>query len=134
MIYIGIDPGVNTGFAVWDSKQQKLIDAETLTIVSAMERVKGIVKMSPVTLIIEDARKRVWFGSNSEAKRQGAGSVKRDCMVWEEFCTINQIPHHFLHPMKGGTKLTPEYFRMLTGYTKRTSNHARDAAMLVYGR
>lgn len=32
------------------------------------------------------------------------------------------------------TKVTPDYFRMISGYQGRTSSHARDAAMLVIGR
>lgn len=134
MLWIGIDPGVNTGYAVWDSGRKKIVELSTCTIVSAMDRVKEIAKDNPVTLVIEDARKRTWYGNNSQAKMQGAGSIKRDCMVWEEFVTINGIPAHFLHPMKGGTKLSPEYFKMLTGYKGRASNHARDAAMLVFGK
>lgn len=134
MIWIGIDPGVNTGFAVWDSDQQRLTELKTCTIVSAMDRVKEIAKDSPVTLVIEDARKRVWYGMNSDAKKQGAGSVKRDCMVWEEFCKLNKLESYFLHPMKGGTKLSPEYFKLLTKWEGRSSNHARDAAMLVVGK
>ena len=134
MIYIGIDPGVNTGFAVWDSGRKKIVELTTCTIVTAMDRVKEIAKDNPVTLVIEDARKRTWYGCNSEAKKQGAGSVKRDCMVWEEFVTINDIPSQFLQPMRGGTKLSQEYFKFVTGWKGRTSNHARDAAMLVFGK
>ena len=37
-------------------------------------------------------------------------------------------------PEKGMTKWSPEHFATMTGYTKRCSNHARDAALLVWGR
>ncbi len=36
-------------------------------------------------------------------------------------------------PRAGATKWTADTFRRITGYTGRTSNHARDAALLVYG-
>lgn len=32
MIYVGIDTGVNTGFAVWDSKQRSLLQVCSLPI------------------------------------------------------------------------------------------------------
>jgi hypothetical protein len=39
-----------------------------------------------------------------------------------------------LPPAKGATKLDPDFFKALTGWKKRTSEHARDAAMIVFGR
>lgn len=65
---------------------------------------------------------------------QGAGSVKRDASIWEEFCTDYEIPFRALPPIKGGTKLQPDYFKALTGWKGKTSEHARDAAMIVFGR
>ena len=37
-LVIGIDPGVNTGFAVWDKKAQWLLEVTSLTIVEAFDR------------------------------------------------------------------------------------------------
>jgi hypothetical protein len=37
-------------------------------------------------------------------------------------------------PKAGATKWDADTFRRLTGYSGRTSNHARDAALLVWGR
>lgn len=42
MIYVGIDTGVNTGFAVWDSKQRSLLQVCSLPIHKAMERVRSL--------------------------------------------------------------------------------------------
>lgn len=85
-------------------------------------------------VLFEDARQRKWFGADSNAKMQGAGSVKRDASIWEEFCTDYQIAFRALPPAKGGTKLNPDYFKALTGWRGKTSEHARDAAMIVFGR
>ena len=38
-IYIGIDPGVKTGFAVWDSYKKQFIAIETLMIHEAFDQV-----------------------------------------------------------------------------------------------
>lgn len=37
-------------------------------------------------------------------------------------------------PKNNRTKLTAEQFNRLTGWTARTNEHSRDAAMLIWGR
>jgi hypothetical protein len=66
-------------------------------------------------------------------RRQGAGSVKRDAKIWQDFCEDMDIPFEAVKPCAGATKRTTETFERLTGWKGRTSNHARDAAMLVFG-
>ena len=136
MIYIGIDPGTHTGVAVWDSKEGKFLSLETMPIHRAMD----LVRMArddneAIQVIFEDARLRTWFGKgNVSAKAQGAGSVKRDCSIWEDFLTDSEIPFLTTRPGNVATKVTPSWFRKLTGWEGRCSEHARDAAMLVFGR
>ncbi|TGN00396.1 hypothetical protein EHR03_13040 [Leptospira mayottensis] len=135
MLLIGIDPGTKTGFAVWDREVRELIHVATYSLLKAQDEVKAYFKKGKsLCLIIEDARKRKWFGNNAEAKRQGAGSVKRDCKIWQEFCEQEGIYYRLVHPQRGATKLKAVEFQALTGWTKRTTEHARDAAMLVAGR
>ena len=64
----------------------------------------------------------------------GAGSVRRDCEIWEEFCNHYKIPFDAVPPRKGLTKWDADTFAKVTGYKGRTSNHARDAALLVFGK
>ena len=135
MKWIGIDPGTHTGLAVWDDKKRELTSLETLPIHKALARVLAISGSDEVFVIFEDARQRTWFGKgDTNAKAQGAGSVKRDCSIWEDFCKDYGIPYWAKPPGKGMTKVTSDYFRTISGYQGRTSNHARDAAMLVIGR
>ena len=136
MKWIGIDTGTHTGLAVWDDKLKKLTSLETIPIHRAMSRVLELSLSEDVFVIFEDARQRTWFGKdkNTYAKLQGAGSIKRDCSIWEDFCKDYQIPFLAVPPMKGGTKLSEAYFKTISGWKGRTSNHARDAAMLVIGR
>jgi hypothetical protein len=65
---------------------------------------------------------------------QGAGSVKRDCNIWEEFLTEKRIPFEAVAPKHNVTKLRADAFRNITRWEGRTNEHERDAAMLVYGR
>lgn len=135
MFYIGIDPGTHTGMAVWDSKEGKFLSLETLPIHRAMVEVMNLRIGREILVVFEDARQRKWYGKgNTNAKLQGAGSVKRDCSIWEEFCKDYGIPFRAIPPVKGATKITPEYFKLISHYQGRTSEHSRDAAMLVIGR
>ena len=144
MICIGIDPGTHTGVAVWDSREGKFLSLETLPIHRALEKVNEMshpfwhmdrLYHDDIQVVFEDARQRTWFGKgDTNAKLQGAGSVKRDCSIWEDFCKDYGIPYWAKPPVKGATKVSAEYFKMVSHYTGRTSEHSRDAAMLVIGR
>lgn len=140
--YIGIDPGTNTGMAVWDSSQDKFIEVDTKSISSALLEVLRYAAnfgRENVSVVMEDARKRKWLPrekdvSEYRGKLMGAGSVKRDCAIWQQFCKEEDICLEELPPRQGMTKWTPDYFKKVTGWKGRTSNHARDAAMLVFQR
>lgn len=136
MIYIGIDPGTNTGFA--KSIAGRLYEVKTYSIVQAMEAVAHTAKWAKsndkrLVVYIEDARKRKWVTGGRE-KLQGVGSIKRDCGIWEEFCVHHDIQFELVAPKNNKTKLDAEAFKRLTGWTHRTSEHARDAVMLIWGR
>ena len=137
MICIGIDPGTHTGVAVWDTREGKFLSLETLPIHRAISKVGFIAEFhkGDVQVVFEDARQRTWFGKgDTYAKLQGAGSVKRDCSIWEDFCKDYDIPFWAKPPVKGATKVSADYFKMVSHYQGRTSEHSRDAAMLVIGR
>ena len=130
-IVIGIDPGTNTGLAVWDLEGKRFNCIETYSIHRAMEFVRHN-SVGTKAVIIEDARLRKFFGGKDmSAQAQGAGSIKRDCSIWEDFLTEYEIP--FILKAPQNTKVPEAVFKKMTGWDKRTSNHARDAAMLVFG-
>lgn len=134
MVWIGIDTGTHTGVAVWDSARQVFLQILTLPIHRAMELVK---EYPHARVVFEDARKRRWYGRderNIQARLQGAGSVKRDCAIWEDYLTDKGIDFFAVAPHRGMTKKSEEQFRNLTGWTGRTSEHSRDAGMLVWGK
>lgn len=131
---VGIDPGVDTGFAIWDAEAQALRDVSTESIVSAMLRVQALqAEGSLHSVTYEDARLRTWFGSKGREALQGAGSIKRDCQVWAEWLAHIGCPYRAVSPRAKGAKVDASTFARLTNWTKRTSNHGRDAAMLVLG-
>ena len=140
MIVIGIDPGVRTGMAVWDTSSRQLLDVRCSGIIDAMRYLRELQETRGIGLVVfEDARKRKWIPrerdlSQFRGRAMGAGSVKRDCSIWEEWCREYGIEFICPPPRQGMTKLTDAYFRGLTGYDRRTNEHGRDAAMLVFGR
>lgn len=136
MILIGIDTGVSTGFA-W-SINGKFQSIDTESILSAQERVLSIAgdvghAGMDVIVCIEDVRLRKWVQKGVGNERmQGVGSVKRDCSIWQEFCERNGIPHIFVAPKAIQTKLSEKDFNMITKWPYKTSEHARDAGMMIY--
>ncbi len=140
MIYIGIDTGVHTGIAYWDSETQSFDLIKTVKIHEAMAMVKAGIELSkngiyqPIKVVFEDARQRKWFGNAGREQLQGAGSIKRDCSIWEDFLKSLKADFEMVAPKDNRTKLNAQFFAKITGWKERTSEHSRDAAMLVFGR
>lgn len=137
---VGIDPGKNTGFAMWDTETQTFESVETLPIHAALISVLELAnRTADVKVYFEDARKRKWLPKDATSSEyrghlMGAGSVKRDSAIWQDALTDWGIPFEMVPPRAGTTKWNADTFARITGYKGRTSNHARDAALLVYGR
>ena len=128
-ILIGIDPGKNTGLAV--IKDGKLVRCETMLIHEAMKELEGFgpdYVEYDIHVVVEDARKR----SGKPEAAQGAGSVKRDSSIWEDFLTDLKISFKMVAPRKNGTRFRDQIFRASYPYwKKRTSEHSRIAANLL---
>jgi hypothetical protein len=126
-ILIGIDPGTHTGIAI--KEQGKWYRIETMNIFAALQAVINY-RYDDVLVRFEDARLRTYFGKSEREKLQGAGSVKRDCSIWEEVLQEYKISFQCVHP-RYVKATTAEQFRMMTGWTAQTSIHAREAAWLI---
>lgn len=132
-IIIGLDTGKNTGFAVWNTNDKILETVETLLIHEAMERINDLNPDFKVKIRFEDARQRKWFGKAGREQLQGAGSIKRDAAIWEDFLKDKGIDFEPVAPKNNKTKLDAKTFKKITGYPLQTNVHERDAAMLVFG-
>lgn len=129
---IGIDPGVETGLAIWGVEEKSLIQVKTMMIHQALEKISRWNGLK-IFVRIEDARKRKWFGNAGREQLQGAGSIKRDCKIWEDFLTDNNIPFELVAPKNNKTKINSNVFKQITRWPAQTNEHSRDAAMLVFG-
>lgn len=139
-IVAGIDPGVQTGYAKWDAAEQRMVAVETSQIHRVLHDLREGWQAGWLSYVVfEDARLRTFFGTvrgsaADDARKQGAGSIKRDCTILADFCEDMGIPCLALSPQQKGSKVSPETFTRLAKWEKRTSNHGRDAGMLVLGR
>jgi hypothetical protein len=135
-LLIGIDPGKKTGISLYSPTQKSLMLCETLGICQAMDTVTKLQQDGiPIEVYFEDARLRKWIPKSSGREvLQGAGSIKRDCSIWEEFCIFHGIECHPISPKDNMTKLNAKTFQKITGWSGKTSEHSRDSGMLVFGR
>lgn len=138
--FIGIDCGVKTGLAVWYKPKKEWIVIGDYKIHEAMGHVENWHNAFPgqIYVRVEDARLRKWIpqGKNEVAergRREGAGSVKRDAIIWEDFLTDKGIPFEMVAPKDNKTKINSKSFKQYTGWNGVTNEHMRDAAMLVFG-
>lgn len=133
---IGIDPGVKTGLSIYNATNKEIVGCKTFSIISAMDFIlKYRGPNRDIEIYFEDARLRKWIPRDRGREvLQNVGSVKRDCGIWEEFCKFHSIKYYPIAPKNNMTKLDAKTFSKITGWQGRTSEHARDSAMLVFGR
>jgi hypothetical protein len=144
MIHIGIDPGVKNGFAVWDTEKQQFISITTICFWEAIETVFNYAKYKGyknlIVFIEDSAGNKPIFQklktSNELCQNkisQNVGSNKAYCNLMKQYFERHEIKYIATVPKKKNyVKNNPELFKKITGYTKRTSEHSRDAAMLVH--
>jgi hypothetical protein len=134
VIVWSVDPGTNTGLAVWNCLRRDFDSIRTTSLVRALFELRDLVSdgKAPDLLLFEDARKMRIGGGRTFGKMnrlQGVGSVKRDSSLWQEACEMLAVPWCASPPIIGATKMKAEPFRQLTGWQGKTSEHARDAAV-----
>jgi hypothetical protein len=136
---IGIDPGTQTGVAVWNVSQRRFESISTLSVHGAILMFEDLLSglhCGNVVVYLEDPNTWKGFGLRSEgiARSQGAGSIKRDFAIWRDYFydrKVRVVPVRLQGTLK---KLEAGKFAAMTGWTSRTSKHARDAALMVFNR
>ena len=148
-IFIGIDPGRNTGFAVWDAQKKEFFEMHTFDFwktVSLLERYAALDDSAlevenrklEIHVVIEDPNQnKPTFSKHRQSATvrekisQNIGANKRDAQLLIELAKNLGLTVHAIRPDRA--KWTAETFKSYTGYHGRTSEHSRDAARLVYG-
>lgn len=138
-IKIGIDPDIEkSGFAAYDPKTKKL-DLKTMPFFDLLATISNFHVRCDLKVYIESGwliKKTNWnrkTGVSIGVNEKIAESIGKNHQVGKlitEFCEKNGITH-FNVPPRG--KIDSATFKRITGYSGRTNQEERDAAMLVYG-
>ena len=139
--YVGIDGGVNNGFALWNTKSKCFDKLDTFTFWELIEVIDQIADTDKDTIfIVEDiAANKNTFNRGLDNKlqqkvSQNVGGAKAYTHLIMEYLEINNFDIIKKRPSKGSfTKLKKKQFFNITGDNSTCSQHARDAAMLCYG-
>ena len=128
---IGIDPGKSTGYAEWDRVSKQFKTVLTLDFWSVYERVLAH-EADSVIVCIEVSRTKASFRKDTQHTTSvNVGMSYRESHLLAEGLERKGYRVERIHP-EG--KLNEAQFKSRTGYQGRTSNHARDAAMLCFQR
>lgn len=136
LIVVGIDPGVNTGFAIYSQEQKQLLKVESMAIHLAILEIRELHQLYGEKLFvrIEDPNTYIPYKNvqQSSSRLQGAGSIKRDCKIWVDLLDHQKIRYELVSLRSSLKKLTSETFKNYTKWKQKTNEHGRDAAMLAF--
>lgn len=133
---IGIDPGMKNGFAIFDRKEQKLIEVTTLPLFRLFSHIASVSELEP-QILIENPFSWIPFKNKNNSTMsvlQGAGAIKQTYRHITEYLDDMKLVYTPTKIQGNYKKLTSKIFQQITGWTERTDEHGRDAAMIVYKR
>jgi hypothetical protein len=137
---IGIDPGAQTGLAIYDRQQKKLVELRTTDFWNAY----GFVTLHDekrVEVFIENPgliRRPVYqrlsgeSGANRREKvASNIGENRREAELLIQGIKARGFNVREIKPTQ--KKMDAKDFKRITGYVGSTNQHVRDAGMLVFG-
>lgn len=128
---IGIDPGASTGMAYFNNGK-----LEALRTISPNEIKDAIIRARRV--IFEDSRliSHVYTTTTSRAAAlkmaRNVGEIDAWCKLICAHCEQLGIPAHGVSPKGKGAKVDAAHFNQITGWTAKSNQHERDAAMVAW--
>ena len=133
-VVIGIDPGANTGVAVY--KDGHLIDLYTKCHEQALLFVRT---HKPSLVVLEDSTLQSHLFAGTGLNRAAAIKVARNvgeidayCKLIKQYCASLGIPYLSMSPKQKGKKMARKEFDALTGCSIPSNQHERDAAMVAW--
>ncbi len=139
--FIGLDPGQQTGFAVWDAVEGRFAVLKTSTFWEAIALVERYPAAGVVVVIEDPAKNRTTFNHGTPRTLKAArrrekisrdvGQNQREARLLATGLERNGYRVQRVRPRS--SKTGEAHFKRLTRYQGRTSQHSRDAAMLVFG-
>lgn len=140
-VLIGIDPGTGKkiGVAVYSVQEKRLLQVCSVTY----EGLRSLLDENPPPLVkrvlLEDARQLPVYNRNRHASREARDKIARNVgRVDQVTAMIEDLLIHrgFTVELRppSGNKPDKRLFALYTGWTKRSNQHGRDAAMMVIAR
>lgn len=141
-VVIGIDPGQQTGVAIYRAGLlETLLTLSPWEIAAFIERQheSGINRV-----IFEDSRQTQHiFSAHKPGKRslshpeqlkvaRNVGQIDAWCHLIFNVCAERGITCHGISPLRKGAKLNAIDFQKLTGWSRLSNEHTRDAAMVAW--
>lgn len=132
-IILGIDPGKQTGVAVFIDRA--LIELRTTNpngVAALLDEIR------PERVVYEDSRltRATWARDVSPAAlrkiARNVGQIDAWCTQLVDLCAARGIVAHAISPKGKGSKLKAEAFQRTTGWDKPSNQHTRDAAMVAW--
>jgi hypothetical protein len=129
-----IDPGVTCGLAFFEGGELSQLESGR-----PVDAIRQIGDWGPEIVVMEDARltKHIWHGSGvagsqARAKAIGAnvGMNRGIGLVIIQVCEMRGLKTICISPNQKGAKVGADQFRQLTGWSGKSNQHERDAAML----
>lgn len=130
---IGIDPGKNTGIAIY--RDGALCELHTLSpdMIEAL-----LVRVRPDLVVYEDSRKQSPVFSRGVSARatlkiaRNVGEIDQLCRQIEDMCRRHGLESVGVSPLRKGAKVDAARFAILAGWLQRSNQHERDAAMVAH--
>ena len=132
-IILGIDPGVNTGIAIF--KRGALY---TLVTIAPHQIGSFITDSAPSRVIFEDSRLTSFMFNQVKSRpaalkmARNVGEIDAWCRVITSVCADLRIPAHGISPAGKGAKVKAPEFARITGWLAKSNEHERDAAMVAF--
>lgn len=130
---LGIDPGQNTGMALYS--ENTIIELFTIQPIGLLD---VIYQYEPEIVIYEDSRlqSHVWTGPMPKAAAmkvaRNLGQIDAWCSLIVEICAKRHIPCRGISPKDKGAKVDSKRFKEVTGWIGKSNQHERDAAMVAW--
>jgi len=132
-IILGIDPGAQTGIAVF--KAGSLWKLETI---EPHQIADYLTKAMPSRVVFEDSRLTSFMFNQVKSRpaalkmARNVGEIDAWCRLITAVCGELGIACHGISPKGKGSKVDAAEFARLTGWLASSNQHARDAAMVAF--
>lgn len=128
---MGIDPGASTGIAIYHGG--KLASLHTVE----PHQLESIISTAG-RVVYEDSRLISHMFTTVKSRpaalkmARNVGEIDAWCKLIVAICDRKGIPANGISPKHKGAKLDAAQFKAATGWTERSNQHERDAAMVAW--